>query len=49
MQQVVAQIPWSYKVVLMDRVTDVNQRIWYVNKTVENGWSRNTLVHQNRE
>lgn len=45
-QQVVAQIPWSHNVVLMDRVVDLNKRIWYINKTVENGWSRNTLVHQ---
>ncbi|MGL5152841.1 MAG: PDDEXK nuclease domain-containing protein [Clostridium sp.] len=45
-QQVVAQIPWSHNVVLMDRVTDINHRVWYIKKTKENGWSRNTLVHQ---
>ncbi|WP_097028579.1 PDDEXK nuclease domain-containing protein [Clostridium peptidivorans] len=45
-QQVVAQIPWSHNVVLMDRVKDIDKRIWYINKTIENGWSRNTLVHQ---
>lgn len=45
-QQVVAQIPWSHNVVLMDRVKDINQRTWYIDKVMENGWSRNTLVHQ---
>lgn len=45
-QQVVAQIPWSHNVVLMDRVSDMKQRLWYIEKTIENGWSRNTLVHQ---
>jgi predicted nuclease of restriction endonuclease-like (RecB) superfamily len=45
-QQVVAQIPWSHNVVLMDRIVDVNKRIWYVNKVVENGWSRNVLINQ---
>ena len=45
-QQVVAQIPWSHNVVLMDRISDVNKRIWYINKIVENGWSRNILINQ---
>ena len=45
-QQVVAQIPWSHNVVLMDRIVDVNKRIWYINKIVENGWSRNVLINQ---
>ena len=45
-QQVVAQIPWSHNVVLMDRISDVNKRIWYINKIVENGWSRNVLINQ---
>ena len=45
-QQVVAQIPWSHNVVLMDRISDVNKRIWYINKIIENGWSRNILINQ---
>ena len=45
-QQVVAQIPWGHNVVLMDKVADENERKWYIQKTVENGWSRNVLVHQ---
>ena len=45
-QQVVAQIPWSHNVVLMDRISDVNRRIWYINKIIENGWSRNILINQ---
>jgi len=45
-QQVVAQISWSHNVVLMDRIVDIDKRTWYINKIIENGWSRNTLVHQ---
>lgn len=45
-QQVVAQIPWSHNVVLMDRISDIEQRTWYIYKTKENEWSRNTLIHQ---
>ena len=45
-QQVVAQIPWGQNIVLLDKVTDNTIRRWYTEKTIENGWSRNVLVHQ---
>jgi predicted nuclease of restriction endonuclease-like (RecB) superfamily len=45
-QQVVAQIPWSHNIILMDKSSNIEKRIWYINKTIENGWSRNVLVHQ---
>lgn len=45
-QQVVAQIPWGHTVVLLDKVSDSTIRNWYIQKTAENGWSRNVLVHQ---
>lgn len=45
-QQVVAQIPWSHNVAILDKVKDPDQRIWYIKKTSENGWSHSVLVHQ---
>lgn len=45
-QQVVAQIPWGHNIVLMDRLDDIKIREWYIEKSIENGWSRNVLVHQ---
>lgn len=45
-QQVVAQLSWSHNLVLIDRVSDIDERMWYMNKCVENKWSRNVLVHQ---
>ncbi len=45
-QQVVAQLSWSHNLVLMDRVKDVTERLWYISKCVENQWSRNVLIHQ---
>jgi len=45
-QQVVAQISWSHNLVLLDRVKDKEERMWYIKKCVENKWSRNVLVHQ---
>ncbi len=45
-QQVVAQIPWGHIILLLDKVKSVEEREWYVVKTLENGWSRNILEHQ---
>lgn len=45
-QTVSAQIPWSHNVAILDKVKDPDQRIWYIQKTAENGWSHNVLIHQ---
>ena len=45
-QQVVAQIPWGHNLVLMDKVSNPDERIWYIQKAIDNSWSRNVLVHQ---
>lgn len=45
-QQVVAQLPWGHQVRILDSVKDNAQREWYIRQAVQNGWSRNVLVHQ---
>lgn len=45
-QQAVAQIPWGQNIVILDKISDDTERNWYLNQTVENGWSRNVLIHQ---
>ncbi len=45
-QQAVAQIPWGHTVVLLDKFSDDTIRNWYIQKVIDNGWSRNVLVHQ---
>jgi predicted nuclease of restriction endonuclease-like (RecB) superfamily len=45
-QQVVAQIPWGHNTVLLEKVKDLHQRLWYARKIVEHGWSRAILMHQ---
>lgn len=45
-QQVVAQIPWGHNVALMDKLSENDERVWYAQKAIEYGWSRNVLVHQ---
>lgn len=45
-QTVSAQIPWSHNTAILDKVKDAEQRVWYIKKTAENGWSHNVLIHQ---
>ena len=45
-QQVVAQIPWGHNIVLIDKNLDESKRNWYIQKCIENGWSRNVFIHQ---
>ena len=40
------QIPWSHNIAILEKVKDSQQRIWYIEKTAENGWSHNVLIHQ---
>ncbi len=44
LQQVVAKLPWGHNVRLLDYVKDRNERLWYAQAAIENGWSRNVLV-----
>lgn len=44
--QLVAQIPWGHNTVLLEKVKDPAEREWYPQQTLEQGWSRNVLVHQ---
>lgn len=45
-QQVAAQIPWSYHQVLLDRLKSKEERSFYMAKTIQNGWKRNMLILQ---
>lgn len=44
-QQPVDQLPWGHHVALFS-IQDKKKRMWYIQKTVEHGWSRNILVTQ---
>lgn len=45
-QAALAQITWYHNMALMDKVNSIEARLWYAERAVENGWSRNVLVHQ---
>lgn len=38
------QIPWGHHVWLMEKVKDLSARLWYMQQTLANGWSRNVLT-----
>lgn len=44
--QLGAQIPWKHNCVLLDKVKDPEVRQWYIQQTIQNGWSRNILEVQ---
>jgi predicted nuclease of restriction endonuclease-like (RecB) superfamily len=45
-QQVVGQIPWGHNLRILDCVKNASEREWYVRATIQNGWSRDVLIHQ---
>jgi len=42
-QRLVAQIPWSHNIKIISKSKGINEAIFYLNETVENGWSRDVL------
>lgn len=42
----VATIPWGHNVLLLEKVKDPTQRLWYAAKALEHGWSRTVLTVQ---
>lgn len=45
-QQLVAQIPWGHIILIMTKIKDMQEALFYVQKTIENSWSRVILDHQ---
>jgi predicted nuclease of restriction endonuclease-like (RecB) superfamily len=42
-KQLVSLIPWGHNIILIQKVTDQSERLWYAQQTIENGWSRSML------
>lgn len=45
-QGVLAQLTWYHNIALLEKVADQKIRLWYAQKAIENGWSRNILAIQ---
>ena len=47
-QRAVAQLPWRHHTILLDKLSTADDRHWYAARTVEHGWSGDTLALQIR-
>ena len=45
-QRTVAQLPWRSNLALIEKLEHPEERLWYAQKTIENGWSRDILALQ---
>jgi len=41
-----ASIPWGHHILLIDKIETTEERLWYIEKTIENNWSRAVLQYQ---
>ena len=44
-QQLVGQLPWGHNVLIINKIKDINEAIFYLSEAIENNWSRNVLAH----
>jgi predicted nuclease of restriction endonuclease-like (RecB) superfamily len=42
----VGRIPWGHNRLILDKIKNVTEALFYVQSTIEYGWSRNVLAHQ---
>ena len=41
----ISQIPWGHNILLIQKLNDPSDALFYVQKTIENSWSRSVLTH----
>ena len=39
----ITRIPWGHNILIITKIKDINERLWYAQQTIENGLSRNAL------
>ncbi len=45
-QSLITGIPWTHHTILLDKTTTQEERLFYLRKTIENGWSKSMLTIQ---
>lgn len=45
-KQLATQIPWWHNVVIITKIKNTDEALFYVQKTIQNNWSRAVLTHQ---
>ena len=46
LRQLVAEIPWSQNLLIINKVKNVDERFYYLTAIIEQAWTRDTLRHQ---
>ncbi|MEM9006829.1 MAG: PDDEXK nuclease domain-containing protein [Cyanobacteria bacterium P01_F01_bin.86] len=43
-QRALVNLPWRQNIALLEKLESTDERLWYAQQSIENGWSRNMLV-----
>ncbi|SEO14634.1 Predicted nuclease of restriction endonuclease-like (RecB) superfamily, DUF1016 family [bacterium A37T11] len=46
LQASLAKLTWYHHITLLDKVKNLDDRAFYIHKTIENGWSRDVMTYQ---
>ena len=46
LQRSIAQLPWGINITLMEKIAHLPTRLWYAEKALQEGWTRDTLTLQ---
>lgn len=46
LQQAAGEMPWYHHVMLMERIKEPNERLFYIHTAAQYGWSRSVMLHQ---
>ena len=46
LKQLISEVPWGHNILILQKVKDLNARIYYLQSTVRNRYSRSVLLHQ---
>ncbi len=46
LKQLVSEVPWGHNILILQKVKDIKARIFYLQATIKNKYSRSVLLHQ---
>jgi len=46
LKQFILEVPWGQNILILQKTKDIEARLFYLNATLRNGWSRSVLLHQ---
>ena len=45
-KKLISEVPWGHNILILQKVKDINARIFYLQTTIKNKYSRSLLLHQ---